>query len=528
MQHMPFRAILLGVLACALSLGQGTIAAIPSQPSAKRYAVSGTVYNTLTNEPIRRALVHLNGPEQHVAFTGADGGFQFENVPEGQVWISAQRPGYFTPRPEMVAFRVGSGSNNFRIPLTPESKITGTVLDGEGEPVENIQVQVMGEQVLEGHKQWMMRGATSTDENGMFKLDGQMPGAVIVCTGARPLLPYNANSTESYPARCYPNATDVTSAQKIEIAAGQSAQVDFTLEPVRSYSVSGMVSGAQPGRTGAWVEGIEGQQPSIGVPINARTGVFRLRLPNGTWKIHFQSMSGGQNLETVEEVNVNGADVTGLQVTLAPGADIPVEIVRPPEATEQTATGPNTAVPVLRLTRPGSFNTAYTSSFVPDRHNAPNVPAVQAISNVPPGTYNVSVMSNAVCVGSVSSGSVDLLREPLTIAAGSSPEAIVVNLRADCGSIDVTVRTDRPELPFTLLLVPETPGLDPQMHGFSGNSYTLANLSPGTYHVYAVSDAAGLEYANSEAMRDIPGETVTLEANQKASVTVPVYERGKQ
>jgi hypothetical protein len=29
-------------------------------------------------------------------------------------------------------------------------------------------------------------------------------------------------------------------------------------------------------------------------------------------------------------------------------------------------------------------------------------------------------------------------------------------------------------------------------------------------------------------MRDIPGETVTLEANQKASVTVPVYERGKQ
>jgi uncharacterized protein (DUF2141 family) len=37
--------------------------------------------------------------------------------------------------------------------------------------------------------------------------------------------------------------------------------------------------------------------------------------------------------------------------------------------------------------------------------------------------------------------------------------------------------------------------------------YSFGTLSPGTYHVYAVSDLEGLEYANPEAMRGIPSQS---------------------
>jgi hypothetical protein len=527
---MPFRAALLGLAGAVLAFAQvespgGLLPTSPANPNSKRYAISGTVLNTVTNEPVRRALVHFNGVEQHTAFTGNDGRFQLENIPEGTIWVSAQRPGFFPPPGVQSNFRVGPGSNDFRVFLTPEAKLTGNVVDSEGEPIENVQIQALGEQIVEGHKQWTMRGAANTDENGVYKLEGQMPGTLVICTAARPLL-LGQNSTESYPARCYPNSPDAASAQKVEIVAGQAARADFTLDPVRSYHVSGTVLGGL-GRVGGWVEGLQPGQPIFGIGVDARKGRFSLTIPNGSWKLHFQATDGqGRNLEAINELNVNGADVTGVQVVLEPGLKIPIEFVRPAERAESTAPT-SSPVPVLRLRKPGDAgNFAYTSSFVPNAGDSADASIRQAIPDVLPGTYEVSVLPSAACVGAVSSGGIDLLRQPLTVAPGSGPEPIVVTMRNDCASLGIALQTEHLENETTLLLVPESGGIEPQKISIAGSrSYEFARLSPGTYHVYAVSDAADLEYANPEAMRNIAGETVTLDANQKANVSLPVVER---
>ncbi|HLH03954.1 MAG TPA: carboxypeptidase regulatory-like domain-containing protein [Bryobacteraceae bacterium] len=545
---MPFRIAAVLLAGTGILFGQiaypSNIPLVPAQtntnlqPNAniKRYTVSGTVYNTLTSEPIARALVHLNGTEQHVAFTGQDGRFEIQNVPEGQVWITAQRPGYFAPNDNRGGsrFQVGSSSNDFRVPLTPESKITGKVLDSQGEPVEGIQVQVFGAQIIDGHKQWMPREGSSTDDDGEYRLEGQMPGAVIVCTGTRPRM-YTRESRETYPPRCYPNAPDVESAQAIQVAPGQPAQADFTVDPVRAYRISGTVAGVN-GNVGGWLEGPSGL-PGMGVMINPRTHHFDLGpVPNGTWKIHFQEMEGrGNALQTEEEVTVNGADVTNLQVVLSPGVDVPVEFVQPAAATSEQASagaamvnGPNAGLPVVRLHRPGE-NVFFGNvpMAVPDPNNPPGAPPRQIFKNVSPGTYKVSVQTVGGCVASVASGGVDLLEQPLTIAAGSSPQPIIVTQRSDCGSLEVTVHSDHPEDQATLLLVPETPGLEASTMGIAGGTFTFQQLTPGTYHVYAVSDASDLEYSNPDAMRDISGQTVTIDPSQKATVNLTVVERKK-
>jgi hypothetical protein len=551
---MPFRLAASFLLGAVLSFAQagaitfyrptgplqiqeaGGIQAGPQQPNpnAKRYTVSGTVYNAITSEPIGRALVHLNGPEQHVAFTGADGRFEVQNVPEGQFWITAQRPGFFAPQQNRTAFKVGSSSNDFRVPLTPESKITGTVLDSEGEPVEDMTVQVFGAQIIDGRKQWMQRGGASTDENGEYKVEGQMPGSVVVCTSSRPRT-YTQRTTETYPGRCYPNAPDTSSAQQIQIAPGQPSQVDFTIDTVHAYRISGTVVGGS-GNVGGWLEGSNGM-PGIGVRINPRTHRFELGpVPDGTWKIHFQEMEGrGTALQTEEEVTVSGADVTNLQVVLSPGVDVPVEFIQPassaaeqPGAGTTAPTGFNGNLPVVRLHRPGE-NVFFGNvpMAVPDPSSPPGAVPRQIFKGVSPGSYKVSVQPVGSCIASVASGGLDLLEQPLTISPGSTPEPIVVTLRSDCASLEVTLHNDHPENGAMLLLVPESAGLEASIMGVSGGSFTFQQLTPGTYHIYAVSDASDLEYANPDAMREISGQTVTLDASQKATVNLTVSERKK-
>jgi hypothetical protein len=66
------------------------IAQAVSGERAKTFTIGGTVTNAATGEPIRRALVHVNGPVQLAAFTGPDGRFQVGGVIQGQAFLTAE------------------------------------------------------------------------------------------------------------------------------------------------------------------------------------------------------------------------------------------------------------------------------------------------------------------------------------------------------------------------------------------------------------------------------------------------------
>src|SRR5207245_1360619 len=58
--------------------------------------MSGVVVNSVTGEPVPRALVQMNGMVSRVALTDAEGRFQFDNLPETQAVLIAHKPGYFS------------------------------------------------------------------------------------------------------------------------------------------------------------------------------------------------------------------------------------------------------------------------------------------------------------------------------------------------------------------------------------------------------------------------------------------------
>jgi len=301
----------------------------------KIYSLSGTVTNVTTGEPIRRALVHVNGQVQLASFTAPDGRFQITGIPQGQALVTAEKPGFFDEQslhpgsytPQNAAVNVGPGTNELHLQLTPEAKIRGRVLDPDGEPIDGLQVQLVTREISEGRKQLQMGMMASTDERGTYRIEGLTPGEYFIRTLARPVFStFGAMPRSAYPPQYYQNSPDLSSAQSLELKPGEEAQVDLTLHPAPASRVSGIAAGAQNGLSITY-EGSDHQQtPANYLQFDPRSGKFVLgMMPSGSWTLHFSSNDTQGNAYYAEQdIEVNGADVPGLHVLLQPAPAIPV------------------------------------------------------------------------------------------------------------------------------------------------------------------------------------------------------------
>src|SRR3954471_21781489 len=77
-----------------------------SKPDASSFSVSGTVINSVTGEPIRRAAVQVSGQNFSLALTDQGGHFVIDGLAEGTAVLNAVKPGFFDEEPQVPA-RVG-------------------------------------------------------------------------------------------------------------------------------------------------------------------------------------------------------------------------------------------------------------------------------------------------------------------------------------------------------------------------------------------------------------------------------------
>lgn len=545
-------------LVAAMACAACCVRAQNASPQPMRYPISGSVYNSATGEPVRRALVKaFASGAQLYAFTGGDGRFEIDAVPEGMVTITAERPGYLNSQmngqPQPSSFKVGPGTNDFRIPLQPAARLSGTIVDPDGEPVEGVSVQVEMDQIMNGRKQRQTRGSSATDDTGTYRMEDLPPGEAYISTGSRPLLP-----GQVYLARYYPDAEDAATAQPVQLGAGQEAQANFTLRPAKAFSVSGVVTGLPSGQWPmTWLENAAGERQFQGqMRFDPTHGRFTVLLaPVGVWTLHFQANDHrGSTLEADQPITVTDADIRGLQVLMKPAITIPVEVNNAAPVPMQTgnvtfisgstnfATGFRSQLSAQVSLVPENnwrneqYYSQYRSNAIPDPAQAPDEnrpPPPLEIPGVRPGKYQVHVQAIGMqqCVDTVTSGSTDLTRNPLIVADGAEPPPIVVNMRNDCGGVMIVAHSDEQNASAILLLFPPTPVSDPLVQYLQADGKTaamLSNLTPGEYRVYAFSNADGLEYMNPEALRDFSPETVTVEPNGRANITVNVIQRGSK
>jgi hypothetical protein len=153
-----------------------------------------------------------------------------------------------------------------------------------------------------------------------------------------------------------------------------------------------------------------------------------------------------------------------------------------------------------------------------------------------PGKYWLRPNSNQGYVSAATMGTLDLLHEPLTVAAGSTG-VIDVKMRDDFAEIDGTVTgiatesvppPGAPALPIFLYCVPlaDGPGQFQQLPASSGDGKFSSHLMiPGSYRILAFRNAQPrLPYRDPEAMKayESMGPAVRLSPGQKTTVQVPI------
>jgi carboxypeptidase family protein len=489
-----------------------------------RFTVSGVVVNSLTSEPLPHALVQSTGAEQKVAFTGQDGRFQLEGVPQGTVFFLAQKPGFFDAGGRRTPVRVGSDTSLVTIKLAPESSIEGRVVDSDGEAIEGLPIQCMHQAIINGRKTWQTSCGAQTDETGNFHLQGLQPGSYLLRTNSQPLFPnfnfQNANDSlpqQAYPPHFYPDAADVSSAQPLVLHAGETARADFAIAPVPAFRVSGTASPAQGGTFG-WVQSADGER-NLGFMVDPRTGAWHTpALPAGSWNIVLQSMRGRDSGFSAEQsVNITTSDIKNVQMHLEPLPSIPVNVISAAPANQRQVQ--------IQLMPDGQ--SLGNGRMLGSNRSPQNLDETPMVRSVPPGSYTVfAIQYGSECLASISAGGVDLARSPLVVSAGGQPASIDVTLEDNCASIQGQVHMDNPVANASVILAPSSRAIQPQLAALQEDgSFSFNRVSPGDYRLYAVSTADGLEYGNPEAMRQINGTSITLAAKQKASVTLNLVAR---
>ena len=308
--------------------------------------------------PLRRAQITLTAADvgpgllRRVTTTDAEGRYEFIELPAGRFSVSAAKAGYVTlqfgqRRPyeagTPVTLTDGQGAERIDFTLPRGGVISARITDEFGEPIANAQVQVQRYQYRsDGQRRLTTVNTgsplTGTDDRGLFRAYGLMPGEYVVQASMRPALAGAAtgatDTSEGFSPTFYPGTLDANSAQAVNLGVGQELSVQFALISSRMSTASGRVVDSA-GR------------PAAGAQITLRTqvgntvfgsaagavaadGSFLLSgLSPGEHTIEVRTQ-GRANLPVEaasHPIVVTGTDLTGLEIATTRGTTVTGRVV---------------------------------------------------------------------------------------------------------------------------------------------------------------------------------------------------------
>jgi hypothetical protein len=462
-------------LSAALSAAQST--------SDKTDTVRGIVINSVTHEPIARALV--SSPDNRFAtLTNSEGSFEFalpkiDSAPEGgsdstapvsdqiqssipnrPYMLMARKPGFLTDPNSQAQNLQNEALKDVTLALTPESLIVGAVTLPTSEPPDSITLQVYRRQVQDGRARWLPVGGAQSTSDGQFRFADLPAGTYKLLThellDRDPLTidPLNLPRSNDprgqlfgYPPVYYQSAPDFGSAATIQLAAGQTQTVNLSLVKLPYYRVKVPVINAPDNgiAVGVYAHGRKG--PGFALGYNNGDHAIEGMLPDGSYTIE-ASRFGPDGMTGLHTITIKGAAIDGPSMTLLPNASIPVNVKEEFTSADNAGSmtwninGRNTVVKGPRrylsvtLEPADDFGVGPQVSLRDPRRGGDEA---LVIEGAPAGSYWVRVNSSRGYPASIRSGNLDLLHQPLVLGAGGTASPIEITMRDDTAEISGTV-----------------------------------------------------------------------------------------
>ena len=550
-----WRRIVLEVgLACIL--GQLVIPyAHPQSPDDQPSdTISGTVINSVTHEPIGRALVYTFD-EQAAAFTDDGGNFEL-TLPQAPSSANSQsqinfptvlqvkKPGYLSSG--QGGKPVNRGQKDVTLSLNPEGLIVGHVTFPSADAVDYVQVQLYRREVYEGLGRWQPLTQVQTRADGEFRFADLRAGEYKVFTREAmerdPLATALNGPPYGFPPRFFAAARDFASADTIQLKAGETVTANLSPERQRYYEVKIPVikpEAGWPGGLSVLVHAQGHSGPGFELGYDPEQNAIRGSLPNGSYTIEGASTDSDEWVG-ITTITVANGPVNGPPLALSRRTIIDYNVHQDFSSGNSSVAGAPTVY--LNLQPADEFSELDQGGFgYNTRGNPPSLTGVR------PGRYWVQAnpSSSDIYVASVTSGGKDLLQVPLVVPFGASVPPIDITLRNDPGQIEVTVesKTNVPQAVSggivgsvgigrsfmvgggsSVYCIPISAdgGVVRAASGQSGGKYFLPQVPPGDYRILAFDTPQQLEYRNPAAMRayESRGQVVHVAAGQKAQVTV--------
>ena len=377
--------------------------------TARAGSVEGTVTNSVTGEPIKRATVTLVSASlrsRYIAGADDQGNFQFPEVePASDYVVEAGARGFIMPPQTRqvlkgthpVAVTKQESVKGLTVKLVPLGAINGKVTDADGEPIRGVSIQALQYRYRASGRRLDITASAQTDAHGQYRLYFLQPGRYLVRayihqTPPGPAEPsphiHNFIPPEGFLPAYYPGSPEAAEGAVVELKAGADLNgYDLRLARASAFHIRGRVEGAEHGARVAVA-------PCSTPTLDFGSAVFTDIQPNGAFDVRgvtpglyclAVSRNGGRLATADAQVAVKDADVA-VALAAPPRVSVqgaiqmdPGQADRPQKLTVMLADldTPGLLVGIGQVKDDGTFS-------------MPNVPAGPASLNVtgqPPADY---------------------------------------------------------------------------------------------------------------------------------------------
>jgi hypothetical protein len=441
---------------------------------------------------------------------------------------------------QIIELADGEAKQNYVVRIAPLGVISGVVLDEEGDPLINAQVQLLAPGYARSKPHLDPQQSTMTDDRGEFRMFNLPAGQYYVMASLRyknamrfqpAALPMQDAGDEGYGVQFYPGTGKLSGAGLIRLDAGKEVSgVDFRLPAIRRVHIRGKVTGPMDQIPDAQVQfTVVAQDVPDSNNFTTGAGVqmpgYTFDAPNlvpGSYLLVASLTVGDKNYRGWQKVEVNNSDIDGLTIQLLPGAELSGLVqVEGPGAEEYK-----------------HFRVALT----PGDYLIQNVPQPTAESDkdlrfrfpsVVPGVWDIDVnpIPKDGYLKGMYLGDQDVLTEEMVIGPETTgPLKIVLSTQAP--RVEGDVETSNPSAATRAIVLLAPDGKFKNVLSFyrvavtdgKGHFEIKGALTPGAYKVYAFEEMEFNAFQNPEFLKPYAsqGTPVQLEEGKTASVKTKV------
>jgi hypothetical protein len=514
------------------------------------YIVAGLVVNSVSGQRLAGVSITLapdrSGDPSQTVQSSDEGRFHFAPVAAGKYMLSASGPGYRAQglnQHEYFFSAVVTGpdqdTSNIVFRLQPDASIRGQVIDEQSEPVRNATAQLFTVDESSGTRRIVQATNAGTDDRGFYHFAHLAPGTYYVAVSARPwyaqYAPLRSRGTQprtdaetsaraqqessqldmAYPLTFYPDATDSSQANVIDLHAGERTGADIVIRAVPAVHLSVHTDWQQ--QHGASPRIMQRVFDNLLVPVLAIQGYGYVQ---GVYE--FAGLAPGHYVIEAPSADAGGRNGWYREVELYGNMEL--------GASDSPPMASVTGMVVYEGSPPPRGSVYIELSNVQNGDGWSGQVSDKGLfglkdNDVRPGTYDLHLYGGPDWfITRLVAQNAKVQETQITVPPGASARLVCTATRISSNVTGTVLVNDKPLAGAMVLLVPDDTTRQVSRvrrdQSDSDGSFTLRQVLPGNYTVLALRDGWELEWGNLQNLKPyLPhGEKIAVAAGQNANI----------